>query len=143
MVAALFDLSKITVYKKKKKKSPLYKSRIQKRADKLNKYLPKSEQWFQAKWNNDIVQHKYTKFKDEFNSPISKYIPDVINRGFKYIIEVDGSIHDKPEQILRDQVKDTYYKMKGFKVFRVKAYDETSYAVALEGIKSIRLASNS
>lgn len=137
-MATLFDLSRITVYKKKKRKKKKTKSRRQVYADKLNENLPASEVWFQTKWATDIQQDKLDLYTDKFNEPLGSYIPDVINRGFKYIIEIDGSIHDTPEQQYKDRKKDAYYLRRGYQVFRIKAYCNISYSEALINISLLR-----
>lgn len=135
-MAAMFDLSKITVYKKKKRnKKPGTSQRLQNYADQLEKQLPKSEQWFRSMWLKDVEQDHITLYQDCFNHPLGKYIPDVINRGYKYIIEIDGSIHDTPTQQWKDKLKDQYYNKQGYQVFRIKAYDESNYLIVLEQVR--------
>lgn len=80
-------------------------------ARKLNENLPKSEQWFNAHWPRLPYERS--------NVPFGFYIPDIINRKWKYIIEVDGSFHTRADQIKRDAKKDAFYKMNGYAVYRV------------------------
>jgi very-short-patch-repair endonuclease len=100
---------------KRKKKKRKVKSTIEKYADKLQKNTPKSEVWF-------LTHYKPHRF-DSFNVPFGPFIPDVINKRLRYVIEIDGSIHNLKEVMFNDWKKDQYYKKRYYKVFRVKAYD--------------------
>lgn len=136
-MSALFDLSKVNAkYKPKRKRSK--KSRRQLYADRLNKNLPKSEVWFQSKWKLDFKQPDLDLYKDKYNQPLGSYIPDVINSGYKYIIEIDGSIHETVIQKFKDKQKDLYYARRGYKVFRIKAYDEATYEECKQNILNIK-----
>jgi very-short-patch-repair endonuclease len=104
-------------------------TRIQRNAKELNDNLPASERWFQSLW----------PYRDLYNQVLGKFIPDVLNRTYRYVIEVDGSIHLTSKQKRRDRRKDNYYKSKGYKVFRVKAYDIVSYDKCLTDINKLRL----
>jgi hypothetical protein len=64
---------------------------------------------------------------DKFNHVLGNYIPDVYNHELAYVIEVDGSVHDTPEQQERDRKKDAYYRERMYQVFRVKAYRNGSF----------------
>lgn len=104
-------------------------SRIQRYANQLNKQLPASEVWFQSLW----------PYKDDkFNAVLGKRIPDVMNKLFKYVIEIDGIIHQMNKQKRIDSYKNRYYKQKGYKIFRVVAYDIDSYNECLKNVTSIR-----
>jgi very-short-patch-repair endonuclease len=136
-VSSLFCLSrKINKGKKKKKQF----RRIDHYSSRLNKNLPKSEKWFISLWRIDIIQDSNPKFKDQYNIPIYKYIPDIINLGYKYVIEVDGTFHNNPVQKWKDYVKDIFYTNKGFNVFRVIAYDMKSYNDTLNSVRKIKEA---
>lgn len=93
------------------------KQRLKRFSRAINQKKYKSDEWLKTQWKN--ILHEY----DEFNSPEGPFIPDLINRKFKYIIECDGSIHDKECQKSRDKIKDEYFRGKGFSVFRVKFMD--------------------
>ena len=58
----------------------------------------------------------------------------IIVADIKVIIEIDGSIHELPEQILKDAKKDKFYKSSGYEVIRIKAYNDDSF---WEGIKKL------
>ena len=89
---------------------------LQKTANRLNKNLPKSEKWFHC-------NYKYKLPDDKSNTPLyGKYIPDIVNFRYKYVVEVDGSIHKTPKQMEKDELKNIFYISKGFKVFRVIPY---------------------
>lgn len=57
------------------------------------------------------------------NAPLRGYLPDIRNKLLKYVIEVDGSIHNLPEIQAKDKAKDTQFNALGYTVFRIKAYD--------------------
>lgn len=104
--------------------------------EKLAEYLrwrtPKSESWFMRKWKASNMLHVH----DLFNRPLGPFIPDCFNGMWKYVIEIDGTIHGLENKIQSDIKKDLYFKQKGFVVFRVKAYDEASFQMALKQVQS-------
>lgn len=111
---------------------------LEKYAKELETYLPKSEIWFRDKYRNENIArtHKGKRFKDEYNKPYSAtYIPDIINEGYKYIIEIDGSVHDRPDIQLNDLKKDHFFIKRGFLVIRIKAYDEESYKTGMDKLR--------
>lgn len=120
--------------KKRLNKYKINKKRkfIKRRAKELNASLPKSEVWFQK------LYKQYKTKTDKYNEPFADKIPDMINTKFKYIIEIDGSIHDTEKQQLKDDSKDKLYKRLGYQVFRIKAYDEDSFFATLDVIRTIR-----
>lgn len=106
----------------------------------LNKTIPASEVWFREKFENESIERIFggreTPFNDIYNAVIGlSFIADVANDGYKYIIEVDGSIHDTLKQAYKDLAKDTFYRRRGYKVFRVKAFDDDSYNKFLQDYK--------
>ncbi len=114
---------KIERIKRRKKQRVVKREQFREFAEKLNNELPKSEAWFQS-----LYKSHFSLKSDQYNAPFHyKYIPDVLNLEFKYVIEVDGSIHNRPDVIKKDIIKDRYLLNKGFKVFRVQAYDNDSY----------------
>ena len=50
--------------------------------------------------------------------PIGPYIVDFAEKTSKLIIEVDGSQHNEPENLVKDGARDLYLKNKGFRVLR-------------------------
>lgn len=118
---------------KRKHKRPLTKRLFtQKRAKELQANTPQSELWFYK------LYQSYQHPKDLFNKAHKGYIPDVINYQFRYIIEIDGSVHDTLRQQGRDRVKDNYFKRTGFKVFRIKAYDTFSFDQCIQQLIEFR-----
>lgn len=104
------------------------------RARALRGRLPKSEAWFQDQWRRLGMADK----GDRFNVAFGFYIPDCINQKFKYVIEVDGDIHDRPEQKKHDRQRDKYFQQKGFTVFRLKAYDRAGLEALCDSIDALR-----
>jgi tetratricopeptide (TPR) repeat protein len=104
-----------------------------KMAEQLNKTPPASEVWFHKKFNEEKIKriygcYKKGKFIDMCNEPFfDYYIPDIVNHGYRYIIEVDGEIHNNLKQAYKDLAKDQYYRKRHYRVFRVKAHDDESY----------------
>lgn len=99
---------------------------------KLNRQLAKSEVWF---WKC------YAEFKDvnDFqNKPLGNFIPDVSNYRFRYVIEVDGSVHDQPSVREHDEKKNNYYAQYGYKVIRVKAYSDDDFKKMLYILNILR-----
>jgi len=118
--------------KKKKRNRATKRSQLKNFAKELNNNLPKSEVWFQT-----IYKH-FKHVHDQFNVPMCGYIPDVINKQYKYIIEIDGSIHDLPEVQEKDRKKEKLYQRLGYTVFRVKAYDNASLKECLDSVLTRR-----
>jgi len=102
-------------------------------AIRLNKDLPKSEKWFHSLW--EPHKHKKDHYNHTFNGV---YIPDIINKQHRYIIEVDGTIHDKPTQKIKDLEKDIYYMRHGYFIFRIRAYDIDAFTPLLDQITKLR-----
>lgn len=116
----------------RRRKSELYAFAYQ-----LNCNLPKSEQWFWDKWKKADMADQF----DYPNKPRFGFIPDVINMVYKYIIEVDGSIHDNLKQQLKDNFKDSVFLKRGYVVVRVKAYCDKSFDECVTVIKERRESS--
>lgn len=114
--------------KKKKRKIKALKAESKKQllkdtSSRLNENLPQSEIWFQQ-----LFKSHFATNQDKYNYVFKNmYIPDVINFNKKYVIEIDGSIHNLHSVKQHDHKKNVYYTLKGFRVFRVKAYDLNSY----------------
>ena len=51
--------------------------------------------------------------------PIGTYIVDFAEKTHKLVIELDGSQHQEPEAIVRDEQRDRFLSSKGFKVLRI------------------------
>lgn len=123
---------------KRLKKNALKEKRRNKRkklaifASKLNSDLPKSEIWFQEKFKC------YKIHTDQYNQPFMGFIPDVINKMFKYIIEIDGSVHDLDRIKRKDEYKTWLFQRNGYKVFRIKAYDNIEFKNVIDILWKIR-----
>lgn len=110
------ELNKLINPKSKRLKSS---KKLQEFAKEVESIQYPSEVWFRK---------LYKKRKgDRYNEPEGKYLPDLINREFKYIVEIDGSIHNLPRIQAKDRIKEEYYKVHGYVIFRIKAYDMESY----------------
>lgn len=97
------------------------KAFLEKCSGRLNGRMPKSEQWFREKLEDYGLYNRFKK-----NTPLYKLglIPDLHNRDYKIVIEVDGSIHETQKVKARDAEKDEMYKKAGYTVFRVVHNDE-------------------
>lgn len=101
-----------------------------KRSHELRANPPKSEKWFMdALIENDLDGH----FKNNIEI-LGKYIVDFLHISRKLIIEVDGSIHENEEVILKDAERHAEIEEAGYKVIRVRAYDEESLHIAINKI---------
>jgi len=106
---------------------------VERLANELKSDLPRSEKWFQKLW----AKHKH--HRDQYNEAYKgKYIPDVINTQYKYVIEVDGSFHDSDKQKAKDKARDKYFESEGYITFRLKAYDQNQFEQLVSAIKFIR-----
>jgi very-short-patch-repair endonuclease len=100
------------------------RKKLQDFSKELNKNMAQSEIWFKSLYE----KHNLKMEHDLFNKPLkSVYIPDVLNRRFKYVIEIDGSIHRTKSQIETDNKKDIFYSKCNMFVIRIIAYDIKSY----------------
>jgi very-short-patch-repair endonuclease len=118
---------------KNKKKEQVFLS-LNKRAELLNKKLPKSEIWFWRLYK----KHKMNNSFDLKNTPWEWFIPDIVNHNQKYVIEIDGESHNSKEQKYKDKNKDKFYLSKGYAVFRIKAFCENSYFENMRNLKQHR-----
>lgn len=118
--AFLRNIQNTKKYQKKKE----WKIRIDTLAKDLNRVVPKSEVWFRSLFENQKL-----KQNDEFYNHVYKkaYIADVINYDLKYLIEIDGGIHDRSDVKRKDKKRDEYFAYQGFKTYRIKAYDNKQY----------------
>lgn len=140
-MATLFHPSKLPPKQKKKKKIVIDTTsissikRIKRYAKALQYNIPKAELWFRELY---IKEPFHNKDSDHYNIPFHMYIPDCINLKYKYIIEIDEDYHLLSEQNYKDRLKDIFYKSKGYKVFRIQAYNIKQYNNVIEQIKLIR-----
>lgn len=116
------DISKVNSYKHalyllRKARKKAKRTRLKNFATQLNDNLPNSERWF-----NDLYkEHRHSD--DKANIPFALRIPDIINKTYKYIIEIDGSAHNSAKARRHDGYKTKLYEDRYFKVFRIKAYN--------------------
>lgn len=113
------------------------KTRLEKYALKIEKNLPKSEKWFREKWI-ELFKNDLEINTDHYNSPFGKYIPDVVNHVYKYIIEIDGSIHNSVKVKYHNELKDFFYKKSGYTVHRIVAYNNEQFNEVYEIISKLR-----
>lgn len=107
--------------------------RLKRFSKKLNKNLAKSEIWFQ-----DIYK-KFRHSEDLINKPFqNQYIPDITNHRYKYVIEVDGSIHYLKHVKEHDTKKDIFYNLHGYRIFRIKAFDKVEFYKFLSKLYELR-----
>lgn len=95
-----------------------WKNRLKKFAEEIESKNYKSDLWLKEQLKNCLTK------EDEFNSPEGPFIPDLINRKYRYIVECDGSVHDLQEVKNKDFRKDKYFLEKGFLVLRVRFGNE-------------------
>jgi very-short-patch-repair endonuclease len=105
------------------------------RAKELQDKLPKSEVWFNnkfkdTKYANEMLFRSNQLFK-------SLYICDLFSLKYMTIIEVDGSYHERQDQIQKDMNKNDNIKRYGFNIIRVKAYDDQSFLNCLDELEKI------
>lgn len=118
--------------KKEKKKAKKKRTRqLKDFALKLNENMPKSEVWFLKEVEKINITLYFTQ-----NQPFGRYIPDFINKTYKIIIEIDGSIHNTKAQREKDAKKDRFYKGRGYDVIRIVAYDDYSLKKGIDKLFS-------
>jgi hypothetical protein len=135
---------KASRFKKLKRKNSSVRSALKKNEPvnqkDLSTYLqfnpPASDRWFQRRWKESGMLH----WLDRFNSCEGPYIPDCINRNKKYVIEVNGSIHETPEMIKKDLEKKRYFESLKFKFFVVKPYDNKSFNELVIAVRELRIS---
>ena len=106
---------------------------ITNRAKELNEEEIESEEWFKEKF---IKERIYDLLQVEYNKPIRRFIYDVYCKKYNFVIEIDGSIHDKQFQKEKDLDKDRLSSKYGLHVYRVKAYNDESYHKVIDKISS-------
>lgn len=116
-----------------KLKTQIFKEKLNSRAKHLNENMEKSLLWFKS-----LYDSKYKIESDMYNYPFGVYIPDLINKDFKYIIEIDGSIHDGREQQNKDYRKDQFFNKHGYEVFRIKYCDFGMFEHVITSILKMR-----
>ena len=67
-----------------------------------------------------LRKHKLGSRKFRRQHSIGSYIVDFYCASEKLVIEVDGSVHDMPEAIANDKVRDETLQHLGYKVLRIR-----------------------
>ena len=119
------------------RKNRRYRNKIEDKelfAKKLRDNLPKSEVWFWEEWDRAGMRH----CGDLSNHIVNGFIPDVVNRKFNYIIEIDGDIHNRPRVKRIDFDKNKVFEKNGYKVFRVEAFNYDHFGILCDQIDYIR-----
>lgn len=96
---------------------------------KKNKFS--SEIWLLGMWEATKMRDNL----DKWNRPIGPYIADLSNRKFGYIVEVDGEIHNQIDVKNKDRERDAVLESHGWRVFRIKAFNEDSFWESAKVIK--------
>ena len=107
---------------------------LEQQASKLNMSTPRSELWFYRMVEKTIGWNVF----DRLNMPFHGLIPDIINHRYKYIVEVDGSIHSSLRE--RDRWKDEQYSALGYRVIRIAYGSIVQAKLALAELKALRSA---
>lgn len=76
--------------------------------------------------------------EDVPNSVFCGYIPDVVNHRYRYVIEVDGGVHQRPSVRSKDAFKDKVFKKKEYEVFRIDAYNHEQFGTLVDLVSSRR-----
>lgn len=103
-------------------------------ASRMNRKPPQSEVWFWKEWKAIGMN-----FRDEIrNAVFAGTIPDVRSKRFRYIIEIDGSVHAKPEVMENDARKSAKWRKLGYQVFRIMAGDREKLKEVAHKVRKIR-----
>lgn len=79
----------------------------------------------QVLWDNlDCMPVEGTHFRRQVE--IGPYRADIALLGLKLLIEVDGPIHDHPEELERDRRRDNWLANEGYRVIRFSNHDVTT-----------------
>jgi very-short-patch-repair endonuclease len=70
-----------------------------------------------------VRAHRLNGVSFKRQTPIGPYIVDFVSHSAKLIIEIDGGQHFEDTHELRDAIRDTYLRAKGFRVLRFNNYD--------------------
>jgi very-short-patch-repair endonuclease len=117
------------------RKRPKYSKASKKRfAQNLRDNLPASEEWFWMEWKRAGMVH----VDDLSNEVFKGFIPDVINKTYKYIIEIDGPVHNRKNVQKKDAKKDKVFERFGYTVFRLEAYNDEQIGLLMDWISTIR-----
>ena len=76
---------------------------------------------------------------DKSNEELCGFFPDVSNRKFKYVIEIDGKVHQEDWMKKKDERKNLAWTTGGYFVFRLEAYNNKQYNILVDWIKDLRV----
>jgi very-short-patch-repair endonuclease len=71
------------------------------------------------------------KFKRQF--PIEGFVADFVCLEKRLIVEMDGPLHERPEQMLKDAERDAALRSQGFRILRFS--DEVSLGRVVDDIR--------
>ena len=120
---------------KKKKRFAKY---LRRRAAQCKAANHRSDLWFMNLWIKYGMFIESGPRRDRFNESFQFYIPDMVNFYYRYVVEVDGSIHNTGKQKKIDKKKDVFYKKSGYRVFRIHPGDLAAFMVLKKEIQQIR-----
>ena len=72
-------------------------------------------------WNE--IRREKLGFRVRHQHPIGPYVVDFYVTDCRLVIEIDGEAHDRGNQPLRDQRRDTYLTGKGYRLLRIPAVE--------------------
>jgi very-short-patch-repair endonuclease len=98
------------------------KPKVRTRARALRRELTKAERiiWY------GIRAHRLYGVSFRRQTPIGPYIVDFISHSRKLVIEIDGAQHYEPNQMKRDERRDAFLAIKGYRVLRFNNNDVIS-----------------
>lgn len=118
----------------KNKKKEKWNRKLNDYAGRLNRKPPASEIWFWKEWRGVGMN-----FRDEVrNAVFAQTIPDVRSKRFKYIIEIDGKVHAKPEVRAKDDRKTALWNREGYRVYRIMAGDQERLLEVARKVRAVR-----
>lgn len=95
----------------------------------LNAHLTEGEKWFHGRWR-EAGMLLHPKVMDTYNEPIFRCIPRVLNKEFKYIIELDQYRKVKREVVMANN---------GYHIFRVTTHSEEDFARLVAEVRAYRI----
>jgi len=102
-------------YKENQKKNVMKKYNKE-RARYLRKQQTETEKIL---WKT-LRNRKICKTKFRRQHPIDSYVTDFCCEEKRLIIEIDGKIHDEPENKEYDNIRSEYLELKGYKIIRFR-----------------------
>ena len=104
--------------------------------------LRKRQTWSEAALWERLRGRKLLGLKFRRQRPLERYIADFCCDEIRLIVEIDGGIHEQPEQRESDRERENFLRALGFTILRVSADDVlTDTDAIIEYIKQITQAS--